>query len=99
MLLYAATVDPTHVHALVGWDDERGYTKVRGRVKNLLSLHLSRLAGITGRTWFVKESSRKRVKDEAHFEYLLNTYLPKHLGWQWYQRRGYVEPPSCDGGY
>ena len=99
LLLYAATVDPTHVHALVGWIDGRGYANVRGRIKNLLSLHLSRLAGTTGSPWFVKESSRKHVKDEDHFEYLVNTYLPKHLGWQWYQRRGWVEPPSRDGGY
>lgn len=99
LLLYAATVDPTHVHILVGWSDDRGYAKVRGRIKNLLSLHLSRLAGTTGRPWFVKESSRKRVKDEEHFEYLLAAYLPKHQGLQWYQRRGWLEPPSCDGGY
>ncbi|MEM6259266.1 MAG: hypothetical protein AAGI37_13360 [Planctomycetota bacterium] len=98
LLVYGISADPTHLHVLVGWDDGRNYNKVRGRIKNLLSLQLSRLAGMTGRPWFVKESSRKRVKDEDHFEYLLTTYLPKHLGWQWCQRRGWVEPPSCDGG-
>ena len=99
LVIYAASADPTHLHVLVGWNDEREYAKVRGRIKNLLALHLSRLSGKTGRPWFVKQSSRKRVKDEAHFEYLLNTYLPKHLGLQWYRRCGWVEPPSCDGGY
>jgi len=97
-LIYAASADTTHVHGLVGWDDDRGYAQLRGRIKNLLSLHLSRLAGTTGRPRFVKESSRKRVKENEHFEYLLSTYIPKHIGWQWYQRRGWVEPPSCDGG-
>ena len=97
--VYGVSSDTSHLHVLVGWEDGRGYAKVRGRIKNLLALHLSRLAGKTGRPWFVKESSRKRVKDEGHFEYLLMTYLPKHLGWQWYRRRGWVEPPSCDGGY
>ena len=99
LLIYGTSADATHLHVLTGWDDERSYIKVRGRIKNLLSLHLSRLAVSTGRPWFVKESSRKRVKDEAHFEYLLNTYLPKHLGWQWYRRRGWLEPPPRGGGY
>jgi len=98
LILYGIGTDPTHLHVLTGWEDERDSVAVRGRIKNLLSLHLSRRAGTTGQPWFVKKASRKRVKDEPHFEYLLDTYLPKHDGWQWYRRRGWVQPPSCDGG-
>lgn len=99
LIIYAAIADILHLHVMVGWDDERVYSKVRGRIKNLLSLHLSRLNETKGRPWFVKESSRKRVQNEPHFEYLINTYLPKHRGWQSYESRGWVEPPSRDGGY
>jgi len=96
--IHAATADPTHLHVLVSWDDERSFTKVRGRIRNLLSLHLSRRAGTTGRPWFVQGASRKRVEDERHYHYLIKVYLPKHRGWQWYEGKGWREPPSCDGG-
>lgn len=99
LAIYGVTVDQTHVHALVGWKDSRSYSKVRGRIKNLLSLQLTRLEKIEGRPWFGHKSSRKCVKDESHFEYLLHVYLPKHFGWQWYRRSGWAEPPPRGGGY
>ena len=67
--IHAATADPTHLHTLVSWADDRSFTKVRGRIKNLLSLCLSRRAATTGRPWFVQGASRKRVEDEQHYWY------------------------------
>jgi hypothetical protein len=66
---------------------------VRGRIKNLLSLDLSRHAGIMGRPWFAEEASRKRVRDLGHLDYLPGEYLPKHGGVQWYEDRGWMNLP------
>ena len=37
--------------------------------------------------WFVENASRKRVKDDDHFEHLMNSYLPSHGGWKWREDR------------
>ncbi|MEQ8838739.1 MAG: hypothetical protein RID07_18185, partial [Lacipirellulaceae bacterium] len=92
---HGVATDRTHLHAVVSWRNEHlTFRKVRGRIKNLLALDLSRAAGITGRPWFSREASRKQVSDEEHFNYLLRVYLPKHQGWQWYEDRGWVDPGS-----
>jgi hypothetical protein len=87
--------EPTHLHAVVSWPDEGlAFTRVRGRIKNLLSLDLSRRAGVTGRPWFADGGSRRRVKDEAHLAYLLDVYLPRHGGVQWFEGRGWGNLPA-----
>jgi hypothetical protein len=103
--LHGASTEPTHLHVLVSWLDEGvGFAKVRGRIKNMLSLDLSRRAGVTGRPWFAGDASRRRVRDEGHFRYLMAEYLPKHGGVQWYEGVGWrnlaagLEPPACAGG-
>ena len=48
----------------------------------------SRLRQIERREWFVEGGSRKRVKDRAHFDYLVTTYLPRHRGWKWSSEKG-----------
>lgn len=89
--LHGAGTESTHLHMVVSWHDELlSYGKVRGRIKNLLSLDLSRRAGITGRPWFSTGSSRKRVKDLKHLRCLLDKYLPDHSGVGWYEDRGWV---------
>jgi hypothetical protein len=35
------------------------------------------------RSWFVEDSSRKRVANPEHFDYLICEYLPKHQGLMW----------------
>ncbi len=93
--LHGAATEPTHLHVLVSWLDESiPFTKVRGRIRNLLSLDLSKRAGITGRPWFSAGASRKRVEDNCHFRHLLEVYLPKHGGVQWYEGRGWVNLPA-----
>ncbi len=93
--LHGASTELTHLHLLVRWhDDGVGFTKVRGRIKNLLSLGLSRRAGVTGRPWFSQEASRRRVRDDGHFQYLMGEYLPKHGGVQWYEGIGWRNVPA-----
>ena len=89
--LHGVATEVNHVHIVVSWRDPRlPWKKVLGRIKNLLSLDLSRASGMTGRPWFVNGSSRKRVKDRKYLDYLLRRYLPSHRGVQWYEDRGWV---------
>jgi hypothetical protein len=90
--------DGLRLHALVSWRDAAlAFGKVRGRIKNLLSLHLSKRAGVTGRPWFSTGSSRKRVEDQNHFNHLMSAYLPRHSGVGWYDDRGSTNlPPDMD---
>lgn len=93
--LHGAATEPTHLHALVSWANEAiCFSKVRGRIKNLLSLDLSRRAGITGRPWFSTGASRRQVRDEQHLRHLLDAYLPRHGGVQWFEGRGWVNLPA-----
>jgi REP element-mobilizing transposase RayT len=73
--------EPTHVHVLVSWRDDRGWLKVRTGLKASLSRCLNRQ--VQQRTWLVDNASRKRVKDREHFDYLVTQYLPAHGGWKW----------------
>ncbi|HMP06225.1 MAG TPA: hypothetical protein PJ982_07750 [Lacipirellulaceae bacterium] len=94
--LLGAASEPTHLHLVVCWSDEQlGFARVRGRIKNLLALDLSRRAGVTGRPWFGGESSRKRVTNGDHLAYLLGAYLPKHCGVQWYESSGWRNLPHA----
>jgi hypothetical protein len=90
--LYASGAEVTHIHFLVGWHDYAPWNLVRGKLKNLLSLSLSRRAGVTGRPWFSAEASRKRVRNPAHMSYLRETYLPNHSGWRFDVETGMMAP-------
>jgi len=52
-------------------------------LKNGMSFVFGREIGPRGRKWFVRGESRKRVKDERHLKYLLDTYFPDHPGVYW----------------
>ncbi len=73
---------PTHVHALVSWSDERPWLKIRNGLKSSLTRRLNRAVQQRDK-WFVESASRKQVKDDDHFDHLVNTYLPSHGGWKW----------------
>jgi REP element-mobilizing transposase RayT len=92
--LHGASVDATHLHMLVSWQGYRAWSDVRGKIRNIMSLELSKQIGPVGRPWFSREGSRKHVTDRRHFDHLMQTYLPKHCGLQWYEDRGWVEPPE-----
>ena len=83
---HAMATDPTHVHILVSWNDERVWKLIRRRVRTSLTMQLNR--AVEKRTWFAKQPSRKRVKDREHLNYLMKTYLPRHRGWKWDEHRG-----------
>ena len=81
--LHAVGTDLTHLHFVVSWREFVAWQYVRQKMKNVLSLLLGRLTGTTGRPWFVRDGSRKRVKNRAHLDYLMDTYLPDHRGLYW----------------
>ncbi len=82
-LHYVAT-EPTHMHALISWTDgELDWKFVHDTLKRLLGMMLAQQTQTKGRKWFVRKGSRKRVRDQAHYEYLMNEYLPKHRGRRW----------------
>ena len=90
---HGGATEPSHFHALVSWRGNHRWQDVRGKIRNILSLELSKRAGTTGRPWFVQKASRKRVRDRDHFDYLMKTYiLKKHRGWRWTEIVRWVPP-------
>jgi REP element-mobilizing transposase RayT len=78
---YLAT-EPTHLHALVSWPDDRPALTIRTGLKSSLTRRLN--CDVNRRDkWFVENASRKQVKDDDHFGHLVNSYLPSHRGWKW----------------
>ena len=82
---HSIATDSTHLHALVSWLDQRPWLKIRTSLKSSLSRRLNREVK-RRHNWFVDSASRKRVKDQQHFDYLANVYLPSHRGWKWRER-------------
>jgi hypothetical protein len=82
---YTAT-ELTHMHVLVSWKIERQWQVVREKLRESLSRRLN--GQFQHREWFSKGRSRRHVKDRAHFDYLVNVYLPKHSGMKWCEGRG-----------
>lgn len=87
--LYFASTDLSHIHALVAWHDDRDPVKVRALLKGSLSRSFN--AAFHRRSWFVEGASRKRVREQQHFSYLMEQYLPKHDGWKWSRARGWFK--------
>jgi REP element-mobilizing transposase RayT len=90
--LHFVATEPTHVHILASWRSADPWRNVRKRLKNLAGLMLGKKCERTGRKWFSRKGSRKRVRDRRHFDYLVSEYLPKHRGLQW--REG--DPPPAE---
>lgn len=87
---HAAATETTHVHLLTSWlDHELPIRAAGGRIKNLLSLHLSRSYDQVGHKWFSGGASRQPVKNRRHFDYLMKVYLPQHRGVFWSETTGW----------
>ena len=86
--LHAGTIEPTHIHGLVSWKHQRGWMSVRKALKTALT---KRLQEINEELALSRGGSRKHVKDRAHFDYLMITYLPGHRGLAWYEDRGWIK--------
>jgi REP element-mobilizing transposase RayT len=72
--------DPSHIHILISWRDERPWQKMRSGLKQSLS---RRLKSVEPREWFCEGGSRRRVMERKHFDHLMSNYLPSHRGWKW----------------
>lgn len=84
--LYFVATDITHVHAVVGWRDNRKWLRMRSTIKGSLSRYLN--GNIERREWFVDGGSRRHVKEQEHFDHLVSKYLPRHNGWKWSPEKG-----------
>jgi len=84
--IHAIACESTHVHILLSWSTDESWLAVRSKTKNIISLELGKYHGLRGRKWLSKGGSRKRVKDQKHYDYLVHVYLPKHRGAQWYEK-------------
>ncbi|MEM9414411.1 MAG: hypothetical protein AAGA29_02895 [Planctomycetota bacterium] len=76
--IHAIATEPSHFHVLVSWNHDRKWDSIRRSLRTSVSLTLNKTFG--KREWLVKNSSRKQVKDEEHFIYLIRQYLPSHRG-------------------
>ena len=87
---HAAAAESTHLHLLASWaESELTIKRVNNRIKNLLSLHLSKSVGPVGKRWFAKGASKQQVGNRSHFEHLISTYLPSHQGVFWSEMIGW----------
>lgn len=88
--LHAASCTATHVHLVVSWLGQETIIQdilaplaqantIAAKIKNLLATLLSKQDGTTGNRWFSRGCDCTPVKDREHLNYLLTTYLPKHL--------------------
>jgi len=93
--LHAIGTDPTHGHFLISEMQFMDWEAVRDKLKNLLSLFLGRATNQRDKSWFVSKGSRKRVEDQQHFEYLVETYLPDQRGLFW--KEGQILPEIPPG--
>ncbi|HEX5104156.1 MAG TPA: hypothetical protein VFV87_10115 [Pirellulaceae bacterium] len=82
---YIAT-EPTHIHILVSWKDDRPFEKLRASIRQSISRRLGK--DYERRTWLSEGGSRRKVSSQEHFDYLVAIYLPKHGGWKWSEERG-----------
>jgi hypothetical protein len=78
--LHGVAAELTHLHVLVSWSDDRTFEQIHRGVRESIS---RRLNSYRRRRWLVHKGSRKRVRDRAHFDYLMDKYLPKHKEWKW----------------
>ena len=93
--LHAGTTEPSHVHGLVSWREQKGWLAVRNGVKSSLSRRLTKESKEGEPLRFSEGASRKHVRDGDHFEYLMKAYLPKHRGVAWFgDGRGWVDESS-----
>jgi hypothetical protein len=83
--LHAVAFELSHLHLLFSWKEFIEWLEVRAKLKNLLSLFLGRMHGEQGINWFSDGGSRKRVHDRKHFNYLIETYIPKQSEAKWYE--------------
>lgn len=86
--LHAIATDPSHVHILISWHDQRPTAKLRTAVKQAVTRHLN--LSIQKQQWFSRKGSQKRIRDKQHFDYLMKVYLRRHKGLSWYEKQSHA---------
>ena len=89
--LHGVGTDAKHFHYVISWRGYMDWRIVRQRSKNILSYLLGKHLEKPGQRWFVRDGSRKRVKNSKHLNYLLDVYLPDHRGLFWRDGNPYPE--------
>jgi REP element-mobilizing transposase RayT len=79
--IHGIATDPTHVHALLAWRDDRTAVRGRQKLKESLTRGLNQRFG--QQAWFSRGGHDRRVRDREHLTHLLNQYLPSHIGPNW----------------
>ena len=87
---YAITTEPSHIHVLCGWDDDRSFESVRNSVKTSISRRLAELSAGGEPLRLSRGASRSHVDEQDHFDHLMFEYLPKHSGASWFEDRGTI---------
>lgn len=77
--------DGSHIHLLVSWKSDRSWESVSEAIKTSVTRQLNKQ--VRRQEWFSKGLSRKRVRERAHFEYLITRYLPNHRGLRWFENQ------------
>ena len=80
------STEPTHVHVLASWTDDRQWQDIRRQLGSSLTRSLNQ--NVKRQKWLAKSPSHKRVNDRRHFTYLTTDYLVKHSGVKWAEGRG-----------
>lgn len=80
--LHQVMTDGTHIHILVSWRGFMDWKKVRRSLRYRCTSELNGAFG-ADHPWLSEGGSRKRVRDRAHFDYLMHVYLPRHDGRYW----------------
>jgi REP element-mobilizing transposase RayT len=89
--LHGGSTEPSHIHAVRSWNDDRTTMRVRSDIKRSLSMRLTQLSAEDHHLYLSGGASQKRVRDREHLDHLLKTYLPKHRGVAWYEKSGWRE--------
>ena len=92
IVVYAAGADDQHLHAALGYFDERAWDEVCRSVRQSLSRRLN--AAFGSRPWFTKKYDRRPVRYHEHLVHLANEYFPSHRGWRYHRTRGFRPPRS-----
>ena len=75
----AASCTATHLHVLVKLADGTcDADSLCARIKSIAGCKLSQRISTKGNRWFSRGNDITAVKDAAHLEHLLETYLPRH---------------------
>ena len=96
---FGVATDATQLHALIAWVNGRDPAVLRAAVESSLVRGMNREFG--RRTWFSEVAGQKRVRNRTHFDYLVESFLPKHAGLVWTASGGFLRSasrPACRAG-